>query len=143
MAQPPVFRRFTIADFPQAPAWLSIFFSSLNIVLDQIVALFSRNLTVGDNVRGSWFTASFTTPAGYATGDFLPISYSYTGGGIPSCLTIASISDATGTTILTPVSVAAGWRIDKNSSPYRIIVDYIAGLQPSTRYTVTLMAIGI
>lgn len=143
MAQPPVFRRFTIADYPQAPTWLSLFFSALNIVLDQIVALFSKNLTVGDNVRGSWYTVSFTTPAGYAGGDFGAISYSYSGGGIPTSLSIASISDSTGTAILTPVSVAAGWRVDKNSAPYRIIVDYIAGLQPSTRYTVTLLAIGI
>lgn len=138
--QPPVFRRYSIADVPRAPEWLTLVFGPLNVFSEQVVQLFSKNLVIGENVQGSKFSYTFSTPAAYAAGDFSPISYVYTGGGAPSCLLVGKVVDVTGALILSPVSVTS-WLFNTNENPPTIVVNYIAGLTAGQRYAVTLLAL--
>ena len=136
----PVFRRFSIADIPGSPEWLNNVLGPLNTFCEQTVQTLNKNLTVGANIQGSKYSTTFSTTAGYAGGDFTPIVYQYNGGGQPSCLLIGQISESTGATILTPVTITS-WTPNINVSPILINVNYIAGLTASKKYTITLLAL--
>ncbi len=133
----PVFRRFSQADFPTAPDWLGNVFNPLNIFCEGTVQNLNKNLTIGQNVQGQKFSTQFTTLAGYAAGDFTPITFAYNGNGQPNCLLIGNIS---GGSILNPISITS-WTLNINVNPAVVTVYYIAGLDPSTKYSIVLLAI--
>lgn len=140
MAQLPTFRRFTISDFPTAPEWLSTLFNPLNIYCEQSINALNQNLTIGPNVQGLKHSATFTTSATYATGTFSPITFTYNGTGQPNCLMIGNIKRSDGVLILDPISIT-DWSLNINVSPFLFSVNYIAGLAPSTKYSVTFVAL--
>jgi hypothetical protein len=133
----PVFRRFSQADFPTAPDWLSGVFNPLNVFCETAVQTLNKNLTIGQNVQGQKFSTQFTTLATYATGEFTPISFAYNSNGQPNCLLIGNIY---GGSILTPISITS-WSLNINVNPAIVTVNYIAGLAPSTKYNIVLLAI--
>jgi hypothetical protein len=124
----PVFRRFSIADYPTAPSWLAGVFNPLNIFCETTVQNLNKNLVIGQNVQGMKYSTSFTTLA------------TYIGGGQPDCCLIGNISKADGTIILNPVSITS-WNSNINVSPTQIRVDYIAGLDASSKYNITLLVV--
>lgn len=136
----PVFRRFSQGDFPESPNWLAQVFNPLNVFAETTVATLNRNLTIGQNVQGQKYSTSFTTPAGYAGGDFATISLTYTGGGQPNCLMLGQITNVDGTLITTPVTIT-DWFLNLNQSPFVITIGYIAGLTASTQYRATFIAL--
>jgi hypothetical protein len=131
----PVFRRFSIADYPTAPSWLAGVFNPLNIFCETTVQNLNKNLVIGQNVQGMKYSTSFTT-----AGSFTPITFAYIGGGQPDCCLIGNISKADGTIILNPVSITS-WNSNINVSPTQIRVDYIAGLDASSKYNITLLVV--
>ena len=136
----PVFRRFNKTDLPAAPNWIEAIFNPLNVFCEQTVAALTQNLVIGENVQGQKFSASITTPTDYATGGFSPITYNYTGGGRPTCLMIGQINKLDGTLILLP-AVITNWVLNVNKTPYLITINYIAGLDASTQYNITMVII--
>lgn len=140
MAQPPVFRRFSISDYPTADSWVETMFSPLNVFCEQTVSNLTKNLSIGQNVQGQKFSTSFTTPSDYATGGFTKITFQYTGGGTPNCFLIGSISRTDGTAILTPVTITSAFS-NINVSPLQVTINYIAGLAADTKYNITLLAL--
>lgn len=140
MANIPTFRRFSAADYPTAPNWLGAVFGPLNLFCEQTVNSMNKNLTIGQNVQGLKYSTTFTTLSSYATGGFTPISFAYNGIGSPNCLLIGKISKSDNTNILKSVSITH-WDLNTNYSPYQIVVNYIAGLDPSTKYNITFLAL--
>lgn len=136
----PVFRRFIPSDIPNAPNWMQIILTPLNIFCEQVVATLNKNLVIGENVQGQKYSTSFTTPAGYATGDFQRLSFNYTGGGQPTCITLGSITRDDGTLILSPVTVTS-WSMNINTIPSQVQINYIAGLAASTKYNITFLVL--
>ena len=136
----PVFRRFTQSDIPNAPNWMMTILNPLNIFCEGIVSSFTQGLTIGQNVQGQKYSTSFRTPADYTTGGFPSIIFSYTGGGQPTCLMIGSLTRNDGTLILLPYAIT-NWTLNINSTPTQIRINYIAGLDASTQYNMTFIAL--
>jgi len=136
----PVFRRFSVQDIPNAPDWVTNITQPLNLFCETTVSALNKNLTVGENVQGQKYTVSFATDAGYTTGSFPTIGFQYTGGGQPNCCIVGQIVRNDGQPILTAVSVS-NWSLNINVAPAQVIVNYIAGLENSTKYTMTLLVI--
>ena len=140
MSTPPVFRRFTISDFPTAPEWAGQMFNPLNIFCEQTVQNLSKNLEIGQNVQGQKYTLLLGTPTDYATNlSINRLAMGYTGGGRPTCLMIGSIQDISGALITSPVSITR-WYLSTDTSPYQIVVEGISGLAPSKTYRATFVA---
>ena len=140
MSALPVFRRFTVSDYPTAPEWASQMFNPLNLFCEGTIQSLNKGLVLGQNIQGQKFTTSFTTLSGYAAGDFTTISFAYTGSGQPDCLLIGNISKADGSTILLPVSITS-WYLNINVSPYQLTVKYVAGLVANTKYNITFVTL--
>ena len=136
----PVFRRFSIADIPNAPNWIANILNPLNTFCEQVVQMFTKSLQIGQNVQGSIYAAQFTTPTNYASGGFPTLTYQYNGGGTPTNLLIGQIATADGSPLLTPVSINS-WTLNTNVNPAQINVNYIAGLTASKKYNITLLAL--
>jgi hypothetical protein len=136
----PVFRRFSVADIPTAPNWITSILNPLNLFCETTVESLNKNLVIGTNVQGQKYTTSFTTLATYAAGDFTPITFQYTGGGQPNCLLLGSITRDDGVSITTPVFISM-WKANINKTPLQVQINYIAGLDPSVKYTVVFLAI--
>lgn len=122
-------------DFKEAPDWVDKLITPLNLALEQIYDVLG-NLTVGDNVHGKWHNITFTTPAGYTSGDFNQISVPWNIGSAISGVFVGQVSEVSGqyTTITTPVSVS--WQQPSASS---VQIKYITGLQPDTKYNCRLL----
>lgn len=140
MAGLPTFRRFNKSDFPASPNWFNNIFDSLNAYCEQTNSLLDQGLTIGQNVQGQKFSITFTTSASYSSGNFTPLTYSYTGGGKPNCLMIGQINRVDRVSITSPVSIT-DWTMNTNKSPYLITINYIAGLAANTQYNVTMVII--
>lgn len=140
MAAVPTFRRFAVSDYPTAPNWLGGLFNPLNVFCEQTVSGLNKNLSIGQNVQGQKFSTSFTTLADYATGGWTPINFAYNGTGTPDCLMIGNISKASVAAgmILKPVAIT-DWNLSTNYIPYQATINYIAGLDPSTKYNITFI----
>lgn len=137
----PVFRRFTQQDVPNAPNWFSNIFTPLNTFCEQTVQTLNKNLTLGTNVQGQKFSVSFTTAHDYKTQHtFTPITLQYTGGGQPTCCMIGSIVRTDGTLITNAVSINS-WFLNINKNPAIVTINYIAGLENSTRYTINVVVL--
>lgn len=140
MSNIPVFRRFTISDYPNAPDYMAQMFTPLNTFCEQTVSILNRNVAIGENVQGQKFQVRFTTDANYATGTFTPILFNYTGSGQPDQLLVGRVNNVSGATILTPVTVT-NWFLNINKSPAVITINYIAGLAANETYVVSLIAL--
>ena len=136
----PVFRRFSIGDYPDAPSFMSQIFGSLNTFCETTTQTLNQNLVVGVNVQGQKFTTSFTTDTNYLTGTFNTMTFTYTGGGQPDCCLIGNISRADGTIITDPVNITS-WYLNINTSPAQVTIRYIAGLAASTKYNLVIFVI--
>lgn len=136
----PVFRRFTQQDVPTAPNWIANVFGPLNLFCEQTVQTLNKNLTIGDNVQGQKFSTTFTTLGLYLSGKFTPITFQYTGGGQPTACLIGRIARTDGTLILTTPMVSS-WFVNLNTNPYTITINYIAGLDINTQYSVNLVVL--
>ncbi len=137
----PVFRRFSIQDIPDAPDWITTILDPLNLFCETTVSALNKNITIGANLQGQVYSTSFTTLAGYATGDFTRISFTYNSNGQPKTCILSKITRDDGTLMLNPVSIAAGWTLNINTNPAQVQVNYIAGLAASTKYNVTFLVL--
>jgi hypothetical protein len=135
----PVFRRFSQADVPTAPNWITNIFGPLNTFCEQTVQTLNKNLIIGQNVQGMKYTTSFTTLSTYST-TFTPITFQYTGGGQPNCCLIGQITRSDGAVITTPAMIS-NWYLNINTSPYTVTINYIAGLTANTKYNITFVVL--
>lgn len=136
----PVYRRFSIQDYAKAPDWLGQLFQPLNLFSETTVQTLNKNLLIGENVQGQKYTTTFTTPADYLTGGFQQITFTYTGGGQPDCCLVGSITRSDGLPILFPVT-SPGWSLNNNTNPFTVVINYVAGLDPSIIYTATFLVL--
>lgn len=136
----PVFRRFSLQDLPSAPNWMEQVIVPLNLFCETTVSALNKNLTIGENVQGQTYSTSFTTPEDYLTGKFNPFSFAYHSGGQPKNLLIGKIERDDNVLIIKPYALTR-WILNINTSPPRVTVGYIAGLDELTKYNVTLLVI--
>lgn len=136
----PTFRRFSSADVPTAPNWISNIFGPLNLFCEQTVLTLNKNLLIGSNVQGQMHSTKFTTLSSYALGNFTPIVFQYTGGGQPSNALIGQISRSDGVMITSAVMIS-DWFLNINTSPATVTIRYIAGLDASKTYNVNLLVL--
>jgi hypothetical protein len=136
----PIYRRFSIQDIPDAPDWIEQIIIPLNLFCETTVSSLNQNLTIGANVQGMTYSTTFTTLADYATGNFQPIVFNYTGTGQPKNVVIGQLSRVDNEKILLPFALT-NWNLNINTAPFRVNIGYIAGLLPSVKYNVNLMVI--
>jgi len=136
MALPPILRRFLVEDYQDAPPWFGRFIQVLNSFMEQTVSLFDRNISFGDNIQARSFSTSFITPAGYAAGDFNPVSFTWGYRSLPQLVLIRSIRRDDGSPILASVGVPT-WTYTNGS----IVVSYIPGLTAGVKYQLALLAL--
>lgn len=134
----PVFRRFSLEDIPDAPEWIEQVIVPLNLFCETTVSTLNKNLTVGQNVQGTIYTTSFFTPSDYNFNGMAPISFAYDGGGQPRVCLIGRLWKVNGTKILSPWQLV-DWSLNINTSPFRVNIAHIAGLEAQTRYNVTFL----
>lgn len=134
----PVYRRFSVQDYPDSPEYLAQLFVPLNMFCEQTVQALTRNLEIGLNVQGQKYTMSFVTSSTYAAGDFTPIKVNYNGVNTPNMCIIGRISDQSGAKILTPVSIS-DWFLNTNKQPFEVTINYVAGLAANSRYTMNFI----
>lgn len=140
MASLPPIRRITKEDLRDAPDWVQFLLYPLNTFMGSVYSALDANLTLGDNVAGSGsITLSFKTRSDYLTASPLkdgwesqnvasPMRYK------PKNVVIGQLSETEKYSIITePVSLH--WDYLNGS----IRVKYISGLQPSTKYKVSLL----
>lgn len=133
--QPPVLKRFLVEDYPNAPIWFGRFLQILNQFMEQTVRVLNKNVAFGENIQSSTFSTTFTTDAGYATGDFTPISFAWFGTALPIACLVTRIEHNDSTPFLGNVGVIQ-WRYGNGG----LNVLYIPGLVAGTKYTVTFLA---
>ncbi len=135
----PVYRKFRLANIPDAQPWVNDMYSNLNLFGEQIESAF-KNGTDINMVQGAKFSTTFTTSATYNTGDFQNILFKYSGAGTPDCFLIGNISRQDGQVILIP-PVITNVFLNNNLNPPVVTVGYIAGLSNSTTYNITILAL--
>lgn len=133
----PLFKRFSVGDYPTAPDWLAYMFNSLNNFGETTVQTLNKNLIVGENVQGQKYSTSFTSNT---LSEITPITFQYTGGGQPDCCLIGQITKNDGTTITTPIAIT-DWSLNINTTPFLVTIRYLSVLEPSTKYNVTFLVI--
>lgn len=136
----PDYRRINIEDIKGAPSWMIPVVNSYNTFCESVVRLLNKGLVVGQNVSGMVFKASFTTSSTYTTGTWVPIRFNWAGALsiAPAACFIGAISQTTpAATVVDPVSL--DWSFDNSVSPSQVVINYVAGLKNSTKYSVTFV----
>lgn len=136
------FRRFVREDYPDAPDWINSFFIPLNVALEQVKAALSGGLTIQDNLRQAVVQFDVTTPADYtpdATGAAGWTNVSFTLPQRFSAQGVIVVNAYKSAASYSPVNATSvTWR---QLTPEQITVFYIGGLEPSTKYTVSVLVL--
>jgi hypothetical protein len=133
--KPPELKRFNEGDYPNAPSWFPAFIGVLNRFMEQVFQILNRNTTIGENVTGRYFQTSFKTRSDYAAGAFDEISISWPFAIKPSAVLIGQVNRNDDIKILK--AVTPQWVFSSSG----ITVVYVAGLEPSTSYSITFLCL--
>lgn len=139
MSKLPTIRRIVKEDISNPPVWIDQLINPLNTFMEQVYNALDRDLSIGENVRGTFRTISFTTRSDYLTASPLLDGWE-----------IQKVQDPIGTK---PTIVAIGQTTDVDSyktitSPVGISwdylngvvrINYISGLLASKKYEVKLL----
>lgn len=128
----PVFRKLRVKAETADKEWLIDLYSNLNLFGEQVAGLFKSGANIG-MIQGQKFSTTITTDA---AGAFTPITFSYTGSGIPDCFVIGNISRPDGGAISATSITAAS--LNSNTNPATVLISGIAGLSPSVIYNLTV-----
>lgn len=133
--KPPIYKRLTLEDFRDGPAWLGRLFQVLNDFMQQTSAVLTNNVAFGENILARSFTATLNTPADYATGGFAPIRFSWPGSTFPNAVLITNVSRLDGAVFTGSVGTPT-WSFNNG-----VQVNYVPGLAPSTSYSITFLVV--
>ena len=136
----PIFTRFSKADIPNAPDWISVILDPLNIFCETVVNLLNKNLKIGQNVQGMIYSTSFTTPSDVGLAHNPWIVFNYSGNGTPSCVLIGQVTLSNGDPINDPILVKQ-WRLNQNKSPYQIEIVDLYNLMNNATYNITFLVL--
>lgn len=137
MASLPEFKRILREDLSEvAGEWVEKLIYPINNFNEQVYSSLNKNLTVGDNITGSIFKTSFTTPTDYIKNkNFTPINIPWNFRAAPKCVNVGYIAMAESNDIITnPISL--DWRI---TGPNTITIRFIVGLKNITKYNITFL----
>lgn len=139
MSSPPDFKRILREDLKEAPGWIDKLITPINQFFEQTQSLFNGQLTVGDNVAGGLVKISFSTPADYTTANgFTPVKFTWSRSGSMNAILIGKIAVSSGNYTVMTKPVSLDWRqLDVSTGQ----VNFITGLEPSTKYTATLVVL--
>ena len=122
-----------IAQNSNYPSWFNSLLDPFNQFFAQVYNNLN-NITIGDNLLGKFVTQSFTTGATYTSGVFPDVSFSADIKKIVESCQIAQISRDDGIIITDVISVPQ-WNFTNGTCT----INYIAGLDNSTKYTVRFL----
>lgn len=131
--RPPIYKRLSREDFQDAPNWIDRLLLPLNQFMESTTNIFSKNISLGDNIQARSFTLNLTTSATYTTGTFEPVKFSWGGSSLPTFVQVTSITKDDGTPFLGSVGTPA-WRYVDG-----VVISYVPGLADSTKYSVTFL----
>lgn len=131
--RPPIYKRLSREDFQDAPNWIDRLLLPLNQFMESTTNIFSKNISLGDNIQARSFTLSLTTTASYTTGTFEPVKFSWGGASLPTFVQVTSITKDDGTPFLGSVGTPA-WRYVDG-----VVISYVPGLADSSKYSVTFL----
>ena len=136
------FKRIKMEDLKGAPQWVATMLNPLNLFLEQTANAVNGQLTFQSNVSGMSYSTTFATPANYldstgkATGKFNSFNFQYLGKQAPSNCIIGSIDNQSGAIITNPTALQ--WSYNNSVNPPSISITYVAGLQNSSNYSITV-----
>lgn len=131
----PIFKRLTREDYIDAPAWIGRLFPVLNDFMQQTTAVLTNNVAFGENIQARAFTTTVTAPAGYATGAFEPIRFSWPGANLPNAVLITRVLKQDGTPYLGSVGTPA-WNFVNG-----VVVTYVPGLVAGDTYSISFLVV--
>jgi hypothetical protein len=136
----PIFRRINREDLKEAPDWIGNLLYPLNNVFETVYNTLNRNITFQDNFLSFQRTIDFTTSQYYCLNGTweplvfaIPDSFRVKISGViilslrPTDINALACSDATSLT----------WLEDNRT----VSIDWIAGLEESTKYSLTVLVV--
>lgn len=140
MSTPPTFLSFNAdeLDFSK-PESREAFATRMNMFIQEVIQLFTGNLTFGDNLFGQIYSVSFTTQPTYVSNDdFTTINLPW---GKPISHRGAVLLSLKKADALTDVIKAPLMVYTTQTSAQSVRVDFITGLEDSTRYNATILVV--
>lgn len=136
--QLPEYRRLNTEDL-KGDNWRGPLTTNMNTFNEGVYNVLNKQLSIGSNVNGMMFSGfAFTTRAAYATGDFVPIKFNYTGAAAPQNCLLGSI-DQTEPAAIILAATSLIWSYNNNVAPPQVSINYIAGLLPLTTYVASFI----
>jgi hypothetical protein len=130
----PIFKRLTLEDFKDGPAWLSRLFQTLNDFMLQTAAVLTGNITFGDNIPARSFNITVKTSSTYSTGDFETINITWP---YPQRVQAIIVTQVIRENAAFTGSVGVVQWVNTNP----INITYVPGLANSTTYSITFLVI--
>ncbi len=132
----PKLTKITKEELQEAPGWVVRLITPINLFFQQTWNCL-QNLTIGQNVIGRFINVQITTLATYAAGDFTQTDVQWGFKKNVEGVMVTNTRLVSGNLVVNTQAITCDWV--QTATGIRIL--YIAGLQPSTRYNVTLLAL--
>lgn len=133
----PSLKKLLREDLKDAPEWFDIVIQSFNTLVDAVYFVLNRNVSFQDNISCIIKEIEFYTPADYSSGGFN--SFSINNSLKRKILAVICGSVKYSRKTYQPINQAVS--IDWQELDGVVSVNYVAGLQPSTYYKISLVLI--
>jgi hypothetical protein len=121
---------------PEAPSWVDQLLSPLSSFMEAIYSAFNKQITFTENIACKFQESTFTTSSAYSTGTFDPIIFPSGLRGRANGVIALSATDQTNKLVIKK-AVSLAWE-DLSGD---IKINYITGLENSTKYFVRMLVI--
>lgn len=137
MAKLPSIKRILREDLKEAPSWVERLIYPLNLFIEQIYSALNKNITFQDNIAAAFKELTFTTKATYSSNDWESISFQSGLRTKVSGVVLLQITPLDGTYSAIFSAAQVSWYESQGT----IIINYVSGLENSTKYQIKLLII--
>lgn len=141
MAKLPSIKRIVREDIPNAPQWIESLIYPLNRFMEEVYYALDRDLTIGENLKGSIRTVNFKTRNDYSTASPKEDGWEVKkindplNGIKPDVILVGKITNRDNFSDVITEPVTVFWDFFDNE----VTLKYITGLADDTRYEVKLL----
>jgi len=132
----PKLSRITREELQDAPNWVSRLITPINLFFSQTWNCL-QNLTVGQNIIGTFANISVETSATYSSGEFPRTFVQWNFKKSVEGVWIAQCRNAEGNIVVNTTPITVDWV----QTPNGIQILYVTGLTDSTKYNIRVLAL--